>query len=134
MNVACQKGSGPMAPVDTPVVGDLENSDSPTSSDVHLFADPGTRNSLRPFLYADCEGLEGGNRDPRALIDIQQAMGTCIMLGGHGVRSQGRRLRRVKIVNVNEDQRCRDWMVKQLYPRILFTFSDLICYVTRNLK
>ncbi|KAF8462152.1 acyl transferase/acyl hydrolase/lysophospholipase [Kalaharituber pfeilii] len=118
--------------IETPVVGDVEGSDVPTSSDVHLFADPGTRNSSRPYLYADCEGLEGGNADPQALIEIKEALIKHSKLCG--LRDHGRRLRRIKILNISGHEPSRDWMVKQFYPRILYTFSDLICYVTRNLR
>ena len=33
---------------------------------VHLYADPGTSNTNRPILYADCEGLQGGELLPGA--------------------------------------------------------------------
>ena len=46
----------------TPVIG--VNIHIPTSGDVHLFPDPATYRSKRPIYYADCEGLQGGNRKP----------------------------------------------------------------------
>jgi hypothetical protein len=36
----------------------------PTSSDVHLYCDPDTLDSPRPLLFADCEGLMGGDQEP----------------------------------------------------------------------
>lgn len=45
----------------TPVVGAV-SSNLPTSEDVHLYLDPRSSNSENPILYADCEGLEGGER------------------------------------------------------------------------
>ncbi|KAI4641434.1 uncharacterized protein J4E78_010406 [Alternaria triticimaculans] len=37
---------------------------TPTSADVHLYADPMSTDSRTPLLYADCEGLEGGENPP----------------------------------------------------------------------
>jgi len=28
----------------------------------------------------------------------------------------------------------RAWMVRNFYPMILYTFSDVICYVTNNIR
>jgi hypothetical protein len=52
----------------TPVVGLVEHQTVPTSSEVHLFWDPSSLLSNRPLIYADCEGLGAGNREPRAAI------------------------------------------------------------------
>ena len=48
----------------SPVVGSV-NDNIPTTGDVHLYADPGTYLSKSPMLYADCEGLDGGDNLPR---------------------------------------------------------------------
>ena len=37
-----------------------------TSGEVHLYWDPCSFHSNRPLLYADCEGLGGGSREPMA--------------------------------------------------------------------
>src|ERR1700712_1172075 len=52
--------------VQSPVVG-RPGIDVPTSEDVHLYSDPPTAYSQTPLLYADCEGLEGGEREPLGL-------------------------------------------------------------------
>jgi hypothetical protein len=44
----------------SPVVGSIRNENVPTSGDVHLYADPRWYFDECPMLYADCEGLEGG--------------------------------------------------------------------------
>ncbi|TVY37236.1 hypothetical protein LOCC1_G007153, partial [Lachnellula occidentalis] len=49
----------------TPVVGSVRHQDVPTSGDVHLYTDPKTYLSDNPILYADCEGLAGGEREPK---------------------------------------------------------------------
>lgn len=50
----------------TPIVGLVQNQHVPTSGEVHLYWDPSTFNTNRPLLYADCEGLGGGSREPMA--------------------------------------------------------------------
>lgn len=42
------------------------NDNVPVSANVHLYADPDSYHSDTPMLYADCEGLEGGEGVPRA--------------------------------------------------------------------
>jgi hypothetical protein len=32
------------------------------------------------------------------------------------------------------EKKNRQWMIKEFYPRILFTFSDVVVYVTRNFR
>jgi hypothetical protein len=48
----------------SPVVGSSRDNHTPTSGDVHLYADPSTSAGEFPMLYADCEGLEGGETLP----------------------------------------------------------------------
>jgi hypothetical protein len=48
----------------SPVTGSI-NDNIPTSGDVHLYSDPATYFSATPMLYADCEGLDGGENIPR---------------------------------------------------------------------
>jgi energy-coupling factor transporter ATP-binding protein EcfA2 len=50
----------------TPVVGLVQHQAVPTSGEVHLYWDPSSLKSARPLLYADCEGLGGGSREPMA--------------------------------------------------------------------
>ncbi|KAI0514604.1 hypothetical protein F5B22DRAFT_610121 [Xylaria bambusicola] len=54
-----------LAGLAAPVVG-RGDSELPTSADVHLYADPETFSADQPILFADCEGFEGGERDPVA--------------------------------------------------------------------
>lgn len=109
-----------------PVIGSGAQLDSPTSGDVHLFADVETYNTHRPLFYADCEGLNGGNSPPLAT----QATEKLRKVAHHtGLKSW-----RKDIVYANDKQRSREWAVEKLYPRILFPFSDVVCYVTRNFR
>jgi hypothetical protein len=50
--------------VPCPVVASPGSDISPTSGDVHLYADPKTCFGQHPLLYADCEGLDGGESLP----------------------------------------------------------------------
>ena len=51
---------------ESPVVGSMKHDISPTSGDVHLYADPETAYTTQPMLYADCEGLQGDETEPAA--------------------------------------------------------------------
>jgi hypothetical protein len=92
------------------------------SGEVHLFADPLTYTKRRPFFYADCEGFSGGNDPPMTFLQEKHAQAAT----GWGKKRE--------ISWTKEEQRSRQWIVENLYPRILFTFSDTICFVTRNLR
>ena len=50
----------------TPVVGLVQHQAVPTSGEVHLYWDLSSLDSDRPLMYADCEGLGGGSREPMA--------------------------------------------------------------------
>ncbi|KAI9691461.1 MAG: hypothetical protein M1822_007532 [Bathelium mastoideum] len=90
---------------ESPVVGSIKHDKSPTSGDVHLYADPETAYTRLPMLYADCEGLQGGEMEPAAN-----------KLRSKNKNSQG------------------EWAVKRVYPRLLYTFSDVIVFVLRNTR
>lgn len=45
-----------------PVTGSVDHT-VPTSGNVHLYPDPQSCSADYPILYADCEGLEGGEKD-----------------------------------------------------------------------
>jgi hypothetical protein len=111
-----------------PIVGDEKHKDKPTSGDVHLFRDPSSWNSNQPCLFADCEGLQGGNSDPIAVQTLERVK---TQLGD--LRNRGFQALKIKWAT-SEKICCRSWMVEQLYPRILFTFSDVVCFVERNMR
>ncbi|KAI9767630.1 MAG: hypothetical protein M1839_004461 [Geoglossum umbratile] len=88
-----------------------------TSSNVHLYSDPGTRHEEHPLLLADSEGLRGGPpEDPGRF----EGMAT--------INSQ-----RTITWALNE-KADRVYIVGHLYPRILYTFSDLICFVASTAR
>ncbi|TGJ87061.1 hypothetical protein E0Z10_g1710 [Xylaria hypoxylon] len=131
-----------------PVVG-RGDSELPTSADVHLYADPGSFSATQPILFADCEGFEGGERNP-------------VASGGGSVRgSQSQPIRRKAIPVAGsthnpfrrfmpgtrralawarrdapdrERTSKRQYAVAEMYPRIFYAFSDVIVFVLNNPK
>ncbi|CAD0083511.1 unnamed protein product, partial [Aureobasidium vineae] len=116
---------------DTPVVGAIGNI-SPTSTDVHLYMDPSTSNSDHPILYADCEGLEGGEREPVATKAVRQRATKAT--SGVPDNSVHHVSERDLIWADNSWKRTREFAVRELYPRLLYTFSDVIVFVLKNPK
>ncbi|KAA8903651.1 hypothetical protein FN846DRAFT_779968 [Sphaerosporella brunnea] len=113
-------------PTQAPIIGRSADRHAPTSGDVHLFCDPSSWRSDRPCLFADCEGLQGGNSDPVAVQTMERVRSTV------GLGKRGRQ--RLNISWAQPKQRSRQFMVEEFYPRVLFTFSDVVCYVERNMR
>lgn len=125
----------------SPVVGSMAHENVPTSGDVHLYSDPATCFGEYPMLYADCEGLEGGEHLP-----ISAQYRNAPTLPRDEKRDHQGKQRRKK---VSKGMRCtqraiewadsfekqkRQYAVTELYPRLLYTFSDVIVFVLRNPK
>lgn len=114
------------------------NQNVPTSGDVHLYSDPETFPYEHPILYADCEGLEGGERDPmgarsrkeRKLDGIKPTRRT------RSFGKSGRKLHHTSEREIHwatdDSKRTRQFAVTHLYPRLLYTFSDVIVFVLKN--
>jgi len=107
----------------TPVVGDI-NATKPTSGDVHLYADPTTFPSSTPMLYADCEGLEGSEEDPLARSAYTD---------GSGQRQRQAIRHKLNWADGKERSK-REYAVLHLYPRLLYTFSDVVVFVSKNAR
>ncbi len=126
----------------SPVVGSSQNDSVPTSGDVHLYPDPGTWSGRYPMLYADCEGFEGGENIPIS-AQFCKPPGTNTRKRAESYPDQKRRHRICKVArgsprditwaNSPEKQK-REYAVTELYPRLLYTFSDVIVFVLRNPK
>ncbi|KAI0484539.1 acyl transferase/acyl hydrolase/lysophospholipase [Xylariaceae sp. FL0804] len=117
----------------TPVIGP-RGAHIPTSEDVHLYLDPRTADSKGPLLYADCEGLEGGEREPLGAMFKRK-------LKQETSRDPGieNNISKANVISERELQwanapraRSREFAVTNLYPRLLYTFSDVIVFVLRN--
>ncbi|KAI1842756.1 hypothetical protein JX266_011077 [Neoarthrinium moseri] len=94
----------------------------PTTGDVHLYADPSTLYTSNPLLLCDCEGLSGGETLPKQLRNRADDL-------ANGYRtSTSRPISWAKTPNTKK----REYAVSQLYPRILYTFSDVVVFVLRN--
>ncbi len=131
--------------VPSPVVASARHIHAPTSSDVHLYADPSTCHGQFPMLYADCEGLGGGEIQPisaqmcnflgkgaPAGSSKRQESTAHRMLGRIGLQPRGTQ-HTLAWVDSPEKQE-RRYAVEELYPRLLYTFSDTVVYVLRNKK
>ena len=131
----------PQSNFPAPVVGSLTDDNLPTSADVHLYADPSTYATQYPVLFADCEGLSGGLKEPLAVQIRQRAaklaerrertLITRTALAGRTVIAG--KLRKLDWSN-DIGKKGREFAVTQFYPRILYTFSDVVVFVTRNPK
>jgi hypothetical protein len=126
----------------SPVTG-ATNDNIPTSGDVHLYSDPATYYSPRSILYADCEGLDGGENIPHG-ARFKQKDGIPAS-GGRAsssddphfrkkVRKAAHSYQRDIAWATTPDTRKREYAVTQLYPRLLYTFSDVVVFVLRNSK
>lgn len=119
------------SPFESPVVGSMKHDKSPTSGDDHLYVDPETAYTRLPMLFADCEGLQGGEMEPAAHTLRQKIKNT---------HSQGRQRffkaqpRELIFAKSNSEARNREWFVKRVYPRLRYTFSDVIVFVLRNTR
>jgi hypothetical protein len=118
----------------TPVVG-VAGRDVPTSDDVHLYLDPPTSVSDTPILYADCEGLNGGEREPIAARFRKREKPA----RAGRVKSLERKLRDIQHTSEREItwadttvKKSREFAVTHLYPRLLYTFSDAIVFVLKE--
>jgi hypothetical protein len=125
----------------SPIVGS-PNDNIPTSGDVHLYADPLTHYKKQPTLYADCEGFEGGESIPRGIrlreseittIQTQKTDASINTSLRQKPRNPSHRRRELKWAN-SPHKRKREYSVTQLYPRLLYTFSDVVVFVLRNAR
>ncbi|KAL2820557.1 hypothetical protein BDW59DRAFT_174473 [Aspergillus cavernicola] len=120
--------------IQVPVVGSTTNQDLPTSADVHLYADPVSWSTDTPLLYADCEGLDGGEREPMG-VKMRKVKKRLV---GHSVPNHFRMNARHNTTTrdllwaTSERTKSREYIVRNLYPRLLYTFSDTIVFVTKN--
>jgi hypothetical protein len=115
---------------------------APTSGDVHLYSDPKSYHSQHPILFADCEGMDGGEKIP---IGAQHARGNDILSWKNKLSqnkptwTEPKKLRKENKPGKHRlvwadtpEKRKREFVVRNLYPRILYTFSDIIVFVLRN--
>jgi hypothetical protein len=114
----------------TPIVGSAMHAYTPTSADVHLYADPELFEGRTPLLYADCEGFDGGEKLPIGAVEHRTAATDGDFTF---TRLSPGRTRSLKWAD-RDERRTRSYAVKKLYPRILYTFSDVVVFVLRDSK
>ena len=108
----------------TPVVGSSIHRHTPTSADIHLYADPKTYLSPTPLFYADAEGLDAGEANPIGASSRRKNRRRTIRGGG----------KRTLVWADTPKRQERPFIVSELYPRLLYTFSDIVVFVLRNEK
>lgn len=108
-----------------PVSGSHLHDTKPTSADVHLYSDPASWFEPTPILYADCEGLNAGERTPvaRAVLSGKPGMAVRQMVHRRKVRWAQ-----------SDERRTRQFAIMNMYPRLLYAFSDVVVFVLRNPK
>ncbi|KAK0515924.1 hypothetical protein JMJ35_001958 [Cladonia borealis] len=127
----------------SPLPGSV-NDNIPVSANVHLYADPDSFLTDTPILYADCEGLEGGESAPKAeAVKFQDRVlepGTqpgCSLETKvrRSLQNKGHRVsRKISWATGDKEKAKREYAVTELYPRLLYTFSDVVVFVLRNTK
>lgn len=119
------------------------NDNVPVSANVHLYADPDSYLSDTPILYADCEGLEGGEGVPRAEAYRYQDGAAMPHAQRKDSDTRGRKKlhrkgnhvsRNLKWAHGDKEKSKREYAVTELYPKLLYTFSDVVVFVLRNPK
>ena len=117
----------------TPVIG-ATGVDVPTSEDVHLYIDPCTAETGEPILFADCEGLTGGEREPLAARFKRMRRSADPNHESEAWASKNTRPISERRLVWAEDswKKGRQFAVENLYPRLLYTFSDTIVFVLKN--
>lgn len=111
----------------SPIAGSVLHDSVPTSGDVNLYADPATHNDSLPILFADCEGFEGGERMPLGAMQSRRSKEDATEKHLSHVS------RTIEWANTDETRQ-REFAVAELYPRLLYTFSDVVVFVLRNPK
>lgn len=121
----------------TPVVGGVGTS-IPTSADIHLYMEPESQFTEFPRLYADCEGLEGGERTPMAhrmedTLFKKKADSRSDDTFSWKMREMPHSGHPRKLgFATTEEARKREFTVREFYPRLLYTFSNVIVFVLSN--
>ncbi|KAF3928891.1 hypothetical protein AA313_de0200185 [Arthrobotrys entomopaga] len=137
-----------------PLPGD-EGLASSGTDEVHLFQDPQSMPDENPILFADCEGFGTGSTPQHAVGEGQQGHKFMATSGSTASRPSAmhfsNRLRKprpeaqfgltkdessalagkyeIKWATPEDD---RQSFVEKLYPRLIYSFSDVVCYVTKD--
>jgi hypothetical protein len=102
------------------------------STDIHLNADPRTVASNGPILYADCERPDGNEKESSAATSRRVGRSSPNIGDLKVPKDSWSHFGREIYWANSTSKRTRDFAVTHLYPRILFTFSDVVVFVHRN--
>lgn len=80
-----------------------------------MYTDPESFNTTEPILFWDCEGLKGGETHPMGISE-----------------TDGQEITRRLLWANSEERGTREFVTEALYPRIVYTFSDVLIFVMRN--
>ena len=118
----------------TPIVGPV-GADVPTSADIYLYSDPQTYESDNAILYADSEGWQGGEKEPLgARFKKKEKVSNFGRTGSferNATKMQHTSEREITRAGTNTERR-RKFAVTQLYPRLLYAFSDVVVFVPKT--
>jgi hypothetical protein len=117
----------------SPVVGSSARDHIATSADVHLYGDPATFYYREPILYADCEGLDAGEERPIADASEVPPQNQKSRRREVTYRFLTTRVRKLEWAK-SDLERTRQFAVRELYPRVMYTFSDVVVFVLRNAR
>ncbi|KAH7319133.1 hypothetical protein BKA65DRAFT_556563 [Rhexocercosporidium sp. MPI-PUGE-AT-0058] len=145
-----------------PIVSLERQSNVPTSGDVHLYQDPRTVRDQNPLLFADCEGLNGGEGAPASSVacasqerhkhvESDHSIGTWAIAARSGATAAksippailkyvGGKLRELlwlkpdKKKSKSSEAMNRQYIVEEFYSRILYTFSDVVVFVLQETR
>lgn len=130
-------GSNGKRTFDTPVVGRLDDELTSTSENVHLYFDSKSFSSRCPILYADCEDIqnddslskivEGRSEFWSKSLNVQYDKGKVKAIRNFADRS-------LYWIKSDHVKKRRSYSVRNLFSRILYTFSDVIVFVLRAQK
>ncbi|KAF4460614.1 calcium-independent phospholipase A2 [Fusarium albosuccineum] len=147
---------------DAPIPGTSNGRWVSTSSDIHVYSDPITLPTKSPTFFVDCEGLSGSDgtaaQQFRSALEKPGILCTSIH-GRRGVTAEEERICQAEqnellkeVIDFTDSSRTqydllwgrlsrdtssvqsntRNKVVQHLYPRLLYAFSDVVCYVTNN--
>ncbi|KAM5345994.1 hypothetical protein ACJ41O_011855 [Fusarium nematophilum] len=120
--------------VSLPIAG-RSGSTIPTTGDVHLYPGPDATRPGHLLLYADCEGFNGGNQEPvanevkrSAFARIRQLVETKTIESLAWAKQVASFLRGTNIFPLDLEG-TREKAVSELFPRLLYNFSDVVVHV-----
>ena len=141
---------------DVPVTSPSSESHNSTSGGIHAYHDPSSQSSDAPIVYLDCEGLRGSE----PLSNLQGSNGSGLQsrrsirhaareIVPQSIRTHRSSARipalrqaeatsspppvatmRLPWVDQGESRSWTSVVVKTIYPRFLYIFSDVVCYVS----